>query len=427
MKEMKKNINFKKYIQSLLLLVGMAMGLALVSCNPDDSDGSLPPVIERIRNTNPDTADSAFVSASLGSTLAIIGQNLGTTEAVFLNDYPLGVNPAFVTNNTIIIQVSDSVPTIATNPDVPNKLRVVTKFGEAIMDFQTLPPAPQILRVKNQFVKPGDELTLSGRYFFFVDTVYFPGEDVFVTSGFQTNSSGTSLRVIVPENVDFSEGNNIAVVTKSGGSSQNRNTQIYDGIGMIADFDTNGALEWPWNWGWGISGEMIRSTQPGIAALDNNFGGMNMAFPAGYGWSNDKVINLANWGGAQIFPTAPIERYNPAAPTSQFDIRFEIAVNTTESIEGLLIQVWYPSRNGELQVDVPINNFVLTTDGQWYTTSVNLSTLVRGNVRLNTYADFLAGGGDGVRQLRLLVVNPTAADIKAVVGIDNVRVVRAAY
>jgi hypothetical protein len=424
---MRKNINFLKSGQILFLLVGLVIGLGLVSCDPDDSDGSLPPVIERIRNTDPDTADSAFVSASLGSTLAIIGQNLGTTEAVFLNDYPLGVNPAFVTNNTIIIQVSDSVPTVATNPDVPNKLRVVTQFGEAIMDFQTLPPAPQILRVKNQFVKPGDELTLTGRYFFFVDTVYFPGEDVFVTSGIETNSSGTSLKVIVPENMDFSDGNNVAVVTKSGGSSQSRNTQIYDGVGMIADFDTNGALTWPWDWGWGISGNMIKSSQPGIAALDNNFGGMNMAFPAGFGWSNDKVINLANWGGAQIFPTAPIERYAPSTPAAQFDVRFEMAVNTAESIQGLLLQIWYPSKNGDLSVDLPITDFVLSTDGTWYTASANLSSLVKGNVRLNTYADFLAGGGDGVKQLRLLVVNPTAADIKAVVGIDNIRVVRAAY
>lgn len=409
----------------LVLLLGLS-AIWLTACDPNGNDSSLPPVIERIRNTDPDTADSAFVSATLGSTLAIMGQNLGTTKQVFLNDYPLGVNPAFVTNTTIIVQVSDSVPTIATDPSVPNKLRVVTNFGEAVMDFQTLPPPPQVTSIKNQFLKPGDEMVLFGRYFYFVDTVHFPGENAFVTTGITTNSSGSTLRVRVPDNIDFSDGNNIYVVTKSGGSAATRNTQLYDEIGMIADFDTNGALEWPWNWGWGISGDMIRNSQPGIAALDNNFGGMNQAFPAGWGWNNDKVINLANWSGVQIFPTAPIERYDPSTPSAQYDIRFEISVNTTASIDGLLMQFWYPSTKGELQADFPIKDFVLTTDGSWHTASLNLSRLVNGNVRLNNYGEFLAGDGF-LKQLRLVVQNSTGADIPAVVGIDNIRVVRAAY
>lgn len=200
-----------------------------------------------------------------------------------------------MTNNSVIVTVGDSVPTVATDPNVPNKLRLVTKSGESVIDFQTLPPAPQILQVKNQYVKAGDDLTLFGRYFYFVDTVYFPGEDVFVTSGFQTNSAGTTLTVKVPEGLDFSESQSISVVTRSGGSATNRNTQIYNGKGMFADFDTNGALEWPWNWGWGISGEMIKPSQPGIEGLEGNFAGMNQPFPASYGWNNDKVINLANW------------------------------------------------------------------------------------------------------------------------------------
>ncbi|WP_158858874.1 glycan-binding surface protein [Lunatibacter salilacus] len=424
---MKKNII--KYIYSgtvpfLLLLVGFGF----VSCSEDDNQGMAAPIIERIRNTDPTTADSAFVSATLGSTLAIIGNNLATTQQVFLNDYPLGVNPAFTTNTTILVQINDSVPTVATNPNVVNKIRVVTQYGETSMDFQTLPPPPQIMQVKNQFLNSGDELMLYGRYFYFVDTVYFPGEDVFVTSGISTNSTGTTLRVTVPENLDFSEGNSISVVSRSGGSVVNRNTQIYDGLGMIADFDTDGVLGWPWNWGWGLSGEMIRSEQPGIQSLDGNFAGMNQAFPGSFGWNNDKVLNLAAWSGEQFFPTAPTDRFSPGAATSQFDIRFEVAVNTSESIEGLLMQLWYPNASGnELQVNVPISDFVRTTDGEWYTMSVNLSSLTSGNIRLNTYSNFLAGGGDGVKQLRLVVQNSTGSDISAVVGIDNVRVVRANF
>lgn len=410
-----------------VLVAGMLMATVFLgSCQEEDEISVGPPSIERVRTTDPTTADSAFTSATLGSTLAIVGTNLLGTQQVYLNDYPLGVNTAYVTNNSVIVTVGDSVPTVATDPNVTNKLRLVTKSGESVIDFQTLPPAPLVTQVKNQYLKAGDKMTLFGRYFYFVDTVYFPGEDVFVTSGFETNASGTTLSVTVPDGVDFSESQSIAVVTKSGGSATNRNTQIYNGKGMIADFDTNGALKYPWDWGWGMSGDMIRSSQPGIESLEGDFGGMNQAFPASYGWNNDKVINLANWGGEQIFPTTPADEYNPAAPAASFDIRFDIAVSTTENITGLNVQIWYPdSKGNELSYDIPLSDFIKATDGSWYTLSAALNRLTNGSTRLNTYGDFLKGDGGGVKQLRLVVINTTSSDIQAVVGIDNIRVVRA--
>ncbi len=417
--------NKNKFSNSLWTAIALLGVMALGACQEDDDLGIGMPIIERVRNTDPTTTDSSFTSASLGSTLAILGTNLKGTEQVYLNDYPLGINPTYVTNTSVIVTVNDSVPTVATNPDVPNTLRLVTSSGEAIYEFQTLPPAPRVEQVKNQYVKSGDELTLYGRYFYFIDTVYFPGEDVYVTSGFQTNSGGTRLTVNVPDNLDFSESQMISVVTRSGASATNRNTQIYADKGMVADFDTNGALEWPWNWGWGISGEMIKPSQPGIESLEGNFGGMDQAFPANWGWNNDKVINLANWSGDQIFPTSPDEEYAPSTPAASFDIRFELAINTEESIEGLNVQIWYPSANGELSYDIPLSDVIRGTDGSWHTFSANLTRLTNGSTRFGTYADFLAGGGDGVKQLRVLINNTTGDDISAVLGVDNIRVVRA--
>lgn len=415
---------------SVLVAAALMGTVFLGACQEEDEISVGPPTIERVRTTDPTTTDSAFTSATLGSTLAIMGTNFLGTQEVYLNDYPLGVNTAYVTNSTVIVTIGDSVPTVATDPNVPNKLRLVTKSGESVIDFQTLPPAPLVQQVKNQYLKAGDEMTLFGRYFYFVDTVYFPGEDVYVTSGFQTNAAGTQLTVTVPEGLDFSESQAVSVVTRSGTSATNRNTQIYNGKGMVADFDTNGALEWPWGWGWGISGDMIRPTQPGIESLEGNFGGMNQPFPASYGWNNDKLINLTNWSGAQIFPTLPANEYNPAAPAASFDIRFDIAINTTANITGLVVQLWYPDKNGnELTFDIPLSDYIKATDGSWYTLSTAMNRLTNGSSRLNTYGEFLEGTYDNkgvnTKQLRLNVINTTSSDIPAVIGIDNVRVVRA--
>lgn len=423
-----KLIKYPKYLSHSLVVASLVtLVMALGSCQEEDENDINvgPPQIERVRTTDPTTTDSALTSATLGTTLAIMGNNFLGTQQVYLNDYPLGVNTAYVTNNSVIVTVTDSVPTVATNPDVPNTLRIVTKSGESVIDFQTLPPAPQILQVKNQYVKPGDELEIYGRYFYFVDTVYFPGEDVYVTSGFQTNSAGNTLKVTVPEGLDFSESQSIGIITKSGGSVAGRTSQIYAGKGMVADFDTNGALEWPWNWGWGLSGEMIKPSQPGIESLEGSFAGMNQAFPANYGWNNDKVLNLTNWDGVQIFPTEPGTDYAPSTPANKFDIRLEMAVSSTASIDGLELQFWFPDKNGnELSYNLPITDVIRQTDGSWYTVSVNLSLLTNGTTRLNTYQDLLDGDG-WAKQLRLVVINPTANDISAVMGFDNIRIIRA--
>src|SRR5690606_39872181 len=171
---------------------------------------------------------------------------------------------------------------------------------------------------------------------------------------------------------------------------------------------------------------MIKDSQPGIASLDGNFGGINQTIAGGYGWSNDKLINLAAWSGEQMFPTAPAELYSPAAPAANFDLRWEMAINTAASLEGLEVLVWYPNKNGnELSYAMPLGEVIKSQNGTWYTFSVNLTQLTNGSSRLATYGEFLAGGADGVRQLRIMIQNTTANDKDAVIGIDNIRIARA--
>lgn len=89
------------------------------------------------------------------------------------------------------------------------------------------------------------------------------------------------------------------------------------------------------------------------------------------------------------------------------------------------MQIWYPDANGnELSYNIPMSDFIKTTDGSWYTLSTNMTRLTNGSTRLNTYGDFLKGDGF-TKQLRLVVTNTTSNDIQAVLGVDNIRVIRA--
>ncbi|WPP50709.1 glycan-binding surface protein [Catalinimonas niigatensis] len=413
-----------KHIQSIYsvtrsgLLIILIAALGLLSACEDDDMSTGAPIIERVRLTDPTTADSSFISATLGSTLAIIGQNLGSAEYVYINGYQIRVNSAYATERNLIISILDSVPTIATNPDVPNTLRVVSPYGEATYDFQTLPPAPIIEQVANQYVRAGETLRLYGRYFYFVDTVYLPG-DIAVTEGITAN--GRSLSLTVPEGLDFSGGNYVQVVTQSGTSNINRESQLFDGSGIVSNFDDT------FPWGWGINIETsVTTTAPNIQPIENNFALVNMSVPGNYGWSNDKVINMVDWGGAQIYPTAPSAAYDPSLPIADFDARFEVAVSSSASLEGIELQMMYQDANNvELTANVPMTNFIRTQDGSWYTVSIPLNELANGTSTLDTYADILTGNANGEHHFRIVVVNTTANDVPVTIAIDNVRVVNA--
>lgn len=421
---MKKHKLYFSIDHVLLFFLGSIFFLA--ACQDEEQMGTGAPVIERVRltDTTQASADTSLSQATLGSTIAIVGQNLASAQYVYLNDYEIPVNSAYATDQYLIVQVVDSVPTVATRPNVSNQLRVVTPYGQATYEFQTLPPAPVIEQISNQYVQPGQSITLYGNYFYFVDTVYFPGE-VAVTEGITAN--GNTLSVTVPQRLDFSEEDDIVVVTQSGTSASTAATQLYDGNGMVADFDTDGVLTWPAGFGWGIQPANVTNEAPGIQPLDNNFARMNMELPPNYGWSNDLVVNLVNWGGEQIYPTAPADRYSPEAPIANFVVRTEVAVSTASSIEGVILRVWTMDKNGtEIQTDVPLTDFVRTTDGKWYTVTVPLANLANGPTKLATYGDALAGNPDGQHHLRLHIFNTNpdgSPAIPAVIGIDNVRVV----
>lgn len=413
---MKHRYNIFKHSGFGALVMLSLFFVGLTSCEEDDDTGAAP-VIERVRFTDPTTADSSFSKAPLGSTLAIVGKNLASSEYVYINDYAIRVNSAYATDQHLIVSVLDSVPTIATEPDVPNTLRVVSPFGEASYNFQTLPPAPVVEQVSNQYAKAGESLTLYGKYFYFVDTVFLPG-DIEVTEGISTN--GSSLTLTLPANYEPTLGR-IIVSSQSGNSSANRASQLYTGHGIVSNFDD------VFPWGWGINAESNVTTEAeGIEAIDNKFALVNMTLPSGNGWSNDKVINMVDWGGAQIYPTSPEDAYDPSLPISDFDARMEVAVSSEASIDGVMLQMYYENENSTgLTTEVALSDFVRSQDGRWYTLSIPLNKLANGNVKLNTYADLLTGNANSEHHFRIVINNPTADDVPIILAIDNVRVVNA--
>lgn len=379
-----------------------------------------PPSIERVRLTDPKTTDSSLSQATLGSTLAIVGKNLVGATTVAFNGYVVDVNPVYATDQYLVITVPDSVPTVATNPNVPDELKVSTPKGEATYKFKILPPPPAIDHISNEYAKAGESITLYGKYFFFVDTVSLPGL-AGITTGFTTSADGTSLTLTLPSGIDAKAGG-IFVKSQSGWSADTRENKLYDhsGTGMVIDWDTKNDGGGILNFGWGLdAGKAVVNTFPGMNAIDKYFATFDLNIPANWGWTNDKVIDMDNWSGTnggKLFPQTPADKYDGETPLASYDLKFEMS--TLQPIGELLLQL---SQN-DFGINVPLKDFVKSADGKWYTISVNLGKMVNGGGNaMNKYKDL-----NNNQTMRIVISNGTTADVRATMAIDNIRIVRVA-
>jgi hypothetical protein len=227
--------------------------------------------------------------------------------------------------------------------------------------------------------------------------------------------SGKSMTVKIPAGIDPSKGD-IVVTSESGSSAASRRTKLFNGEGIIHNWDdVNG-------FGWGLdAGKAVVTSAPGIAPIDNNFGLVSQVVPGGWGWNNDKVISMSNWATNRLIPETTSPKYAANAPISNFDLKMEVAASGGGSIEGLELLVWIPGTpSGTVEKSVPLTNFVRSTDGKWYTLSVPLADLAAsaadGGGKLAKYSDL------NPNEIRIVVQNPTANGIQATLAFDNFRI-----
>lgn len=171
-----------------VLLLTLLTTFSVASCQ-DDEDGGGAPVIHYVRVTDPALADSTFTDAYPGTMIAIIGENLGGVQEIYINGYSVSFNPTYVTSHSIILTIPsvdeenpDAFQLVGTNPDLPSEIRVVTNHGTATYAFHILSPAPYITRLAVDYpVDPGEELTIVGGNFYELQKIYFSEDSVTVS------------------------------------------------------------------------------------------------------------------------------------------------------------------------------------------------------------------------------------------------------
>ena len=152
---MKRYINLSYSFFVLIVMIGMAFS----SCKKEASTGV--PSIRYIRITDPLKSDSLLTGAYLGGTIAIVGNNLGSIKEIWFNDQKAYLNPNYVTDQSVIVTVPDSIPVVVTD-----KMKLVYGAADTLsLDFKAIVPAPTVTSMVCEYVKDGDIATIQGDFF----------------------------------------------------------------------------------------------------------------------------------------------------------------------------------------------------------------------------------------------------------------------
>lgn len=356
-----------KFIYSLFVLTGM-IGMVLSSCKKETSTGV--PSISYIRVTDPAKSDSLLNAAYLGNMVAIVGSNLGSVKEVWFNDQKASLSAVYVTDQTIIVTVPDSIPKVVTN-----KMRFIYGSSDTIsFDFRAIVPAPTVSSMVCEYVKDGDIATILGDYF--IDDpntplqVLFPGNMPGVIQSFNK----TSLKIKVPSG---STPGPITVKSLYGATL----SKFYfrDNRNIFLDFDNLTAAG-----GW-RSGVISNSNPDPISGNYVRFSG-SMSGGAGATWNED-AFSFDFWPQANGRPQAPLY----SGDLSKAAIKFECNVYNAWASSALQMiftpyaitgansyiadsnvprGLWIPwqstgtyTTNGWITVTVPLSNFIYTVSG----------------------------------------------------------------
>jgi hypothetical protein len=142
---------------------------SISACKKDGDHAA--PTITRVRTVFQSTQTSQAVTAfdstttdgKIGTLYAIIGNNLSTAKALYLNGVPVYFNSAYVSNTTLQFSIPATVPYSSSSTN--NLLTIVTDYGKVSTPFVIEQPVPGITSVDQLAGNPGDVITITGTTF----------------------------------------------------------------------------------------------------------------------------------------------------------------------------------------------------------------------------------------------------------------------
>ena len=240
-----KNSN---YIKMALLALGL--GLIWTSCSDDENYDTTPVEVKQIYLEDYKSAvpDRPVEYARLGQLIRIEGSGFYGLKKIYINGYDTYFNLAYVTNTSMMLNISDKTPVVDAKDEVRNTIRFVKTGTECTVPFIIRASSPTATSVNNTLPMPGERVIVSGKGLHETTKVTLPGG--IEASSIESDTEGTWYSFIMPNGV--TEGGAIYSEGANGAAS----TLPYFNYTkcMVLDFDQNGTQGF---WGWSENGSMI--------------------------------------------------------------------------------------------------------------------------------------------------------------------------
>jgi hypothetical protein len=365
-----------------LFLMMVAVSSIFTACNKNNSSGE--PRIEYIRVTAPVSSDSLLVGAAQGKLIAIIGQNLGGAVEMWFNDQPATLNPTFITNTSILVNVPAQIPL-----EITNQIRIIFSDGRTLQhNFTVEISEPAVDNMLSEYVNEGEIATIRGNYFYEPVTVTFTGG----VTGTIEEVTDTDIKVRVPSGA---EPGPVTVTTNFGETMSN--FWFRDNRNMFITSD-------PYEGWWNQSYVVTDPAAGDPSKINGNYIRFNKAIG---GWSWNEVA-----GGAADAMPVHSKNIPDGALLSPEDYNLKFEVNTLKPYNSnmLKINVGLTSEdNNAYQWQPPYD-----TKGQWQTVVIPFEEVIA------SYAVRPSVNPAGY-WTRLLFHGP--GDLDADISLDNFRVV----
>lgn len=164
-----------------------------------------PPIFTEVRSSD---GSGVITKAKGGETIRLVGTHLETVTSIYCNGKELTTFEA--TPEYILLTLPRDLPvgSAVTNEDVRNKIRMVSEFGEATLDFEFRGngAVPVIDRVSHTLAKAGERIELLGENFIDIEKVVFPDEVEADLRTMTVSSDYKTLSVLIPEGGDQKAG-----------------------------------------------------------------------------------------------------------------------------------------------------------------------------------------------------------------------------
>jgi hypothetical protein len=388
-------------------ILGFAMlVLGLQSCKKTEG----PPSIRSVRLLDPNKRDSLFTQTTVGNIIVINGSGFNGLTNIYFNGFDASFNSAINSDTTIVLRIPSDAPTAATDPNVPNTIKVVTTHGDATYSFKLLLPPPIIASVSNENPVAGTTITITGDKLYLTKIV-FPGNKE--VSTFTTNKDATQVSVVVPSGITTS--GPLTLVGPFGTTSTIFAFATYTApsTGFLANFE-DGDSYFGWQW-WGGN-----KTNSGFTNNTGNFieinpsGTINAGDNSWYGNNRAVMVAAGPWMTASELSTASINNYA---------LKFEINVKKPWTTGSLQI-----AANGNFNYMARYAPWEAASSGTyqtsgWETVTIPLTGFLKSGAPAATITTLT--GGTNSATIQIMLYNDSTkplADFDA--AIDNVRIVK---